>query len=144
MLIIVAWHGLALVTALCGLVLTYERGPSSCTRVSAAPKVILYDFACALSAYCWNRDPAFFRDTLFLVDRLHDKNHSCAKSFAIETTTLFKEVNTQANEQYNSDLQRLHSQLSYMSPQNFVLHLRLYLYLRNVSKPACAATTVRA
>lgn len=109
----------------------------------SAPKVILYDFACALSAYCWNRDPAFFRDTLFLVDRLHDKNHSCAKSFAIETTTLFKEVNTQANEQYNSDLQRLHSQLSYMSPQNFVLHLRLYLYLRNASKPACVATTVR-
>ena len=103
---------------------------------AAAPEVIVYDFACALSAYCWNRDPAYFRDTLFKIDRLHSPNHTCAKSFHLSESRLFKDLNSQSNEQYNSDLQRLHTQLSYMTPENFMAHLRLYLYVRNKRKIA--------
>ncbi len=42
----------------------------------SAPKVIIYDNACALHNYCLNRDPEFFKDTTFLVDRFHWKNHT--------------------------------------------------------------------
>ena len=41
-----------------------------------APKVIIYDNACNLHNYCLNRDPLFFMDTWFLVDRLHWSNHT--------------------------------------------------------------------
>jgi hypothetical protein len=40
-----------------------------------APKIIVYDNACNLHSYCLNRDPLFFKETKFLVDRFHWKNH---------------------------------------------------------------------
>ena len=42
----------------------------------SAPKVVIYDFACSLHQYCLNRDPVFFQNTRFLVDRFHWKNHT--------------------------------------------------------------------
>ena len=41
-----------------------------------APGVIVYDAACLLHAYCLNRDPLFFKDTKFLCDVFHWKNHT--------------------------------------------------------------------
>ena len=44
-----------------------------------APKVVVYDSACNLHAYCLNinyRDPLFFKSTWFLVDRFHWPNHT--------------------------------------------------------------------
>lgn len=41
-----------------------------------APSIVIYDNACALHAYCLNRDPTFFQNTVFLVDRLHWDNHT--------------------------------------------------------------------
>lgn len=41
-----------------------------------APKLVIYDNACSLHAYCLNRDPIFFMDTVFRVDGLHFKNHT--------------------------------------------------------------------
>ena len=40
-----------------------------------APRVIIYGNACNLHSYCLNRDPDYFRETVFLVDRFHWKNH---------------------------------------------------------------------
>ena len=49
--------------------------------LQVASRVIIYDFACALHEYCLNRLPDFFRYTLFIIDRLHWKNHkNCALS----------------------------------------------------------------
>jgi hypothetical protein len=42
----------------------------------SAPKIVIYDNACSLHNYVLNRDPVFFKDTVFVVDRLHWKNHS--------------------------------------------------------------------
>ena len=41
----------------------------------SAPKVIIYDNACSLHQYCLNRDPEFFKNTEFYIDRLHWDNH---------------------------------------------------------------------
>lgn len=45
------------------------------TYLKRPPKVVVYDFACALEEYCMNRDPIWFRDTKFVVDRFHWRNH---------------------------------------------------------------------
>ena len=44
-------------------------------HLKVAPKVVVYDFACALQHYCMNRQPAHFKDTMILVDRFHWFNH---------------------------------------------------------------------
>ena len=42
----------------------------------SAPKHVIYDNACKLQEYCLSRDPLFFKDTEFYVDRLHWDNHT--------------------------------------------------------------------
>ena len=44
-------------------------------RFCLAPKVVIYDNACGLHAYCLNQDPIYFQRTVFPVDRFHWKNH---------------------------------------------------------------------
>jgi hypothetical protein len=46
------------------------------TYLKHPPKVIIYDFACALEEYCMNRDPTWFRNTKFVIDRFHWRNHT--------------------------------------------------------------------
>ncbi|KAJ8349083.1 hypothetical protein SKAU_G00276720 [Synaphobranchus kaupii] len=43
---------------------------------SHGPEMVFYDNCCRLHAYCLNRDPVFFKNTWFLIDRLHWKNHT--------------------------------------------------------------------
>lgn len=40
-----------------------------------APSTVIYDNACNLHNYSLNREPLFFKDTWFLVDRFHWRNH---------------------------------------------------------------------
>ncbi|XP_067682006.1 uncharacterized protein [Haliotis asinina] len=47
-----------------------------CTRFKKALKMMVYDNACNLHAYCMNRDPGFFKNTWSLVDRFHWPNHN--------------------------------------------------------------------
>ena len=42
------------------------------------------------------------------------------------------QINTQTAEQRNSTLRRLKAMLSYMSQQNFVAHLALFIWFRNI------------
>lgn len=46
------------------------------TFLSRPPKVVVYDFACSLEEYALNRDPFWFKDTLFVIDRFHWPNHT--------------------------------------------------------------------
>ena len=45
-----------------------------------APKVIVYDNGCNLHQYCLNREPDYFRESRFLVDRFHWPNHTGNKN----------------------------------------------------------------
>jgi hypothetical protein len=45
------------------------------SRFPDARRVVIYDNACKLLEYCMNREPTFFQDTIFLIDRLHAKTH---------------------------------------------------------------------
>ncbi len=46
-----------------------------CNNITA-PSTVIYDNACNLHNYVLNRAPYFFKDTWFLIDRFHWRNHT--------------------------------------------------------------------
>ena len=48
-----------------------------------APELVIYDNSCRLHEYCLNHDPAFFKNTKFVVDKFHWKNHTGTWAFCI-------------------------------------------------------------
>ncbi|XP_062381987.1 uncharacterized protein LOC134069870 isoform X2 [Sardina pilchardus] len=107
------------------------------SHFTSGPGTVLYDNACKLHSYALNRDPQFFINTWFLVDRLHWKNHSaCSSGYNTNRYPQFGNINTQVAEQYNAKLKRLKHHLPYMAKQHFLQHLKLYLWYhsRNVAR----------
>ncbi|XP_062341606.1 uncharacterized protein LOC134039632 [Osmerus eperlanus] len=103
-----------------------------CTRFRQYPKIVIYDNACQLQTYCLRRDPGFFRETWFLVDRLHWRNHSgCNIGYNLDSYPQFQKINSQVAEQNNSLLKKMKGQLSYMNRENFIRHLMLFLWHRS-------------
>ena len=45
--------------------------------MNEAPAHIYYDYGCALSNYCLNCEPHFFRNTRFWIDNFHSHNDVC-------------------------------------------------------------------
>ncbi len=46
------------------------------------PEEIIYDLACSLHRYCLARNPSFFKDCRFYLDRFHEMNHTaCSWSY---------------------------------------------------------------
>ena len=45
-----------------------------------------------------------------------------------------REINSQVNEQANAGLQRIRGQLAYMTAENFMFTVSLFLYLKNQDK----------
>ena len=104
------------------------------SRFTSAPKVIIYDNACKLHQYCLNREPAFFSRTQFSVDRFHWKGHvGCSSGYNLNLykSSLTNTINSQVNEQANGGLQRIKSQLAYMSHENFMHTVSLFLALKS-------------
>jgi hypothetical protein len=99
--------------------------------------VIIYDNACKLHAYCLNREPGYFKNTQFFVDKLHWKNHTgCSPGYNLNLYSWGDSINSQAVEQGNSGLKKLKGSLSYMSAEHFVDHCKLYLFMKNEKKLA--------
>jgi hypothetical protein len=45
------------------------------TFLTTPPQYVIFDFACSLDEYATNRDPFWFANTKFLIDRFHWRNH---------------------------------------------------------------------
>ncbi|XP_066928489.1 uncharacterized protein [Clytia hemisphaerica] len=102
------------------------------TRFPTAPKYIVYDNACNLHNYALNRDPFFFMNSKFLVDRFHWPNHTaCSLGYCMSRYRILDGMNSEVNEQQNSRTKKLKTQLSYMSPENFMRHCELFFWFRN-------------
>lgn len=100
-----------------------------------APKVVIYDFACALHEYCLNRLPGFFKNTLFLVDRLHWKNHKwCARSYNIWRFPAYEGVNSVVAEQNNAALKRIKASVTRMKQRSFMTLISLFMRVWNERK----------
>ncbi len=98
------------------------------THFKEAPKVVVYDFACALQDYCLNREPGFFRDTRFVVDRFHWFNHqACARSYNADLYADVAFLNTQIAEQCNSALAKIKASVGQMTQAHFMFTVRLFL-----------------
>ena len=93
----------------------------------AVPKTIIYDNACNLHSYFLNREPVSIRSTRFVVDGLHWKNHTCSSAYNSKQYPNLMSVNTHIVEQANSTLKKLRTQISYMTPDQFVQHLALFI-----------------
>ena len=68
------------------------------------------------------------------MDRFHWKGHiGCSGGYSLDVYkhSKFKEINSQVNEQANAGLQRIKGQLAYMSLDNFMLTLSLFLAVKN-------------
>ena len=106
-------------------------------RFKVAPKIIIYDNACKLHQYCLLREPAFFKYTLFLVDRFHWKGHvacSIGYNMCVYLANLqLRQLNSQVNEQGNAGVQKLKGHLSYMTFENFKFHVTIYYAVRNLN-----------
>ena len=108
-------------------------------RFKVAPKIIIYVNACKLHQYCWLREPAFFKHTMFLVDIFHWKGHiacSIGYNMCVYLANLqLRSLNSQVNEQGNAGVQKLKGHLSYMTFENFTFHIDLTIYyaVRNLN-----------
>ena len=109
-------------------------------RFDKMPRIIIYDNACQLHTYVLKREPARFKGTMFLVDRLHFSNHvACSLGYCMETYSSneeIKELNSQVCEQANSDLRHLATQIAHMTPDNALCHVTVFLCIRNMYKTA--------
>ncbi|XP_069109578.1 uncharacterized protein [Argopecten irradians] len=102
------------------------------TRFETAPNFVIYDNACGLHNYCLNREPYHFRNTWFLVDRLHYRSHKlCSRGYKLADYPQFVKVNSQAVEQSNAAIAKLRTSLTYMNHSHFSSSLKLFLWYRN-------------
>ena len=117
------------------------------TRWPRAPKRVIYDFACALGPYCLTREPAFFADTLFVVDDFHAKGHakcsaaSFLKTYAAIDPRLIR-INSSAAECGNGGMWKrgnsTDSKVSQLhdSGSSYSVYESLYFYLESVDNSA--------
>jgi hypothetical protein len=126
------------------------------TYLKHPPKVIVYDFACALEEYCMNRDPTWFRNTKFVIDRFHWHNHnryahanmallshfvcSCGKAFNMSNYPALYSFNSSICEQFHSFIRRFKAAATSMKMPNFMRWMRLWVNVWNSDK----VTQIRA
>ena len=108
-------------------------------RFEKVPSTLIYDNMCNFHKFVLKREPARFKNTTFMVDRLHfHRGHvGCTDGYGMDTykaNNVIKNINSQANEQANSKLRLLSTQAAYMSPENVIQHTKVFLALRNMDK----------
>ena len=108
-------------------------------RFKEMPEQVVYDNCCHLHTYCLKREPVRFQHTQFRVDRFHfNKNHtSCSLGYSLDTYSadpIIASMNSSVCEQANKDLRRLSTSASCMSPENLIVHAKIYLAIRNMYK----------
>jgi len=104
--------------------LIYSRFPS-------APEIIIYDNSCNLHKFVMFREPQFYLDTIFVLDRLHENSHgTCSPVYAPDKYIQLRQTNTQIAEQKNSLYVQKRAQLYAMGHFMFLFHLRYYTWSR--------------
>ena len=150
-------HGICL----CVKIMTSYEGPKTAfdiimARFKVAPRYIIYDNCCNLHRYCIRREPGFFYRTTFLIDRMHQCNHTaCHEGYFLSSLPQDEgmidekrdddgrvvvrgltvgDLNTQVCEQANARLQNVKTQCAFMKQLNFLALIRFYLYDCNMKK----------
>ncbi|KAG6827240.1 hypothetical protein H0H92_012650 [Tricholoma furcatifolium] len=108
------------------------------THWENAPKIIVYDFACALGPYCLAREPEFFADTLFVVDDFHSDGHTCSEATTLkaycEVDPRLSRINSSAAECGNGGLARIKKSVSYMTQDRAIIYTKIFISMWNRMK----------
>ncbi len=68
--------------------------------INKALTLVIYDNACHLQIYYLKREPHFFQNTLFRVDRFHWSNHTaCASGLNLAVYAHLRHINSQIADQ---------------------------------------------
>ncbi len=104
------------------------------SRFRKAPRLIVYDNSCQLSTFCLKREPVFFQNTQFAIDRFHfTHNHKgCTDGFDLRQYKRYTKLNSSLREQENRFLSRIATQIVYMRLQNAMWLVKLFHALRNI------------
>lgn len=114
----------------------------SYTRLSAGPRMLVYDNACNVHRHCIKWQPAFFKHTMFRIDRIHKFNHhSCGSGYFLDNDisedvlvpgVTVSSLNSQMAEQRNSVLERIRTTITYMSHENAFAYMKYFLAQTNM------------
>ncbi|TFK70212.1 hypothetical protein BDN72DRAFT_870445 [Pluteus cervinus] len=106
------------------------------TRWPRPPKLVVYDFACALGPYCMTREPSFFSETVFGIDGFHAKGHTKCSPAAflsnhVNVDPRLMRINSSAAECGNSGINRIRKVVSYMTQQRAIVYTRVFIAMWN-------------
>ena len=100
------------------------------TRWKEPPAVIVYDNACNAQKFFLAREYAFFKNTKFVIDKLHFYFHCrCSPVYNPYFHAELDGYNTQLCEQYNRGLNGLKNQLIYFNWKTWLFHLQAFMSL---------------
>jgi hypothetical protein len=82
------------------------------------------------------REPAFFADTLFLIDRFHAKGHTKCSPAAFlsnysDVDPRLETINSSAAECGNSGIAKIRKSVSYMSQDRAIIYTKVYVSIWN-------------
>lgn len=103
-------------------------------RFAEAPLCVVYDNACHLSLYCALREPWFFQNVLFIIDRFHAKNHKLDVCSAVHNAAIYpslNDYNTQLMEQFNSRFDALSVALGFCAPGAYFVAMVVAVFKDN-------------
>lgn len=84
-----------------------------------------------------NRDPVFWKNTRFVVDRFHWPNHrTCSRSYSIDQYARLDGLNSEIAEQFNSVIRRFKHTAAYMTQKHFMTLFRRFVDIYNTAKNA--------
>lgn len=127
------------------------EGPSTLvdmifTRWPEAPGTLIYDDCCHAFVTAHKRNPKYWSNTRFLIDRVHVKNHvACTSGFNLDRYDQdlelvkglkLRDLNTQICEQTNNVLQRIATSLAFMTHENAFALVKYFVSEINVQKKA--------
>jgi hypothetical protein len=107
------------------------------SRYKLAPRIVIYDHACDLHKYSIAREPKFFADTAYYVDKLHYGTHKdCSCAYDPFKPQHLRSVNTTIYEQANSRIKHTRKSMYHMTQEHFLFILRHILYMLKREKNA--------
>jgi hypothetical protein len=96
-------------------------------RRTDAVRIVVMDNACNLHTYCLRREPWFFHNVWFLIDRLHYKNHvNCSSGYRIDNFPFLRHLSIVACEIFNSTLKAVARHAGFMGVERFFLFTKHY------------------
>ncbi|KAG6810248.1 hypothetical protein H0H92_012733 [Tricholoma furcatifolium] len=105
------------------------------THWEKAPRIVVYDFACALGPYCLTREPEFFANTLFVVDDFHSDGHTCGAATTLkaycEVDLRLSRINSSAAECGNGGLAQIKKSVSYMTQEHAIIYTKVFISVWN-------------